>query len=64
MMARKGVQLAHWFFYANDDKCNTLYCRSGLRDTKTAGFVELPVYRAFAAFMQVERHSSPANKLS
>eukprot|EP00775_Hariotina_reticulata_P009931 gene9931-10086_t len=52
MMARKGVQLAHWFFYANDDKCNTLFCRSGLRDTKTAGFAELPVYRAFAAFIQ------------
>ena len=53
LLARKGVDQSHWFFYANDDKCNTLFCRSGLRDTKTAGFVEMPVYRSFNAFLQV-----------
>jgi len=26
----QDVQLAHWFFYASHDKCNTLFCRSGL----------------------------------
>jgi hypothetical protein len=33
--------------------CNTLFCRSGLRDTYTNGFAEEPVYRAYRAFLQV-----------
>lgn len=53
LFARKGVELAHWFFYANDDGCKTLFCRSGLRDTYSNGFAEQPVYRSFKGFMQV-----------
>uniref|UniRef100_A0A383VQX7 F5/8 type C domain-containing protein n=1 Tax=Tetradesmus obliquus TaxID=3088 RepID=A0A383VQX7_TETOB len=53
LFARKGVEQAHWFFYANDDGCSTLFCRSGLRDTYTAGFGEEPVYRAYRAFLQL-----------
>lgn len=40
---------------ADDDKCDTLFCRSGLRDTASRSFAELPVYRAFKAFLQVRR---------
>lgn len=42
----------------DDDKCQTLFCRSGLRDTATAGFAEVPVYRAFKAFLQVSSRTT------
>lgn len=37
----------------DDNACQTLFCRSGLRDTLARGFAELPVYRAFKAFLTV-----------
>lgn len=40
---------------ADDDKCETLFCRSGLRDTASRVFADLPVYRALKAFLQVRQ---------
>jgi hypothetical protein len=49
---------------ADDDKCETLFCRSGLRDTASRGFDELPVYRAFDALLQVRATGCQLSPLS
>lgn len=50
-----------WWVLADDDKCETLFCRSGLRDTASRAFADLPVYRASKAFLQV-RHAGIAGE--
>ncbi|PNH07567.1 hypothetical protein TSOC_005986, partial [Tetrabaena socialis] len=52
VMARKGVQVAHWFFYANGDEGSGVFTRSGLRGSNSTSFPALPVWYALRAFMQ------------
>jgi len=62
ILARKGIDRAHWFFYADGDNCTTtLFCRSGLRGANETGFPIKPVYRSLSGFMQVS--PSPASLL-
>ena len=54
IIARKGVDQAHWFFYADGDACEiTIFCRSGLRGSNDTGFPIKPVYRSLVSFMQL-----------
>ncbi|KAL4458642.1 hypothetical protein ABPG75_013507 [Micractinium tetrahymenae] len=52
IIARKGIDQTHWFFYADGDNCTTtLFCRSGLRGANETGFPPKPVYRSLSGFM-------------
>ncbi|GFR48117.1 hypothetical protein Agub_g9944 [Astrephomene gubernaculifera] len=53
IMARKGVQQAIWFFYANGDEGSGVFTRSGLRGSNSTHFPTLPVYSALSSFLQL-----------
>ncbi|GFR48118.1 hypothetical protein Agub_g9945 [Astrephomene gubernaculifera] len=53
IMARKGVQQAIWFFYANGDVGSGVFTRSGLRGSNSTHFPTLPVYSALSSFLQL-----------
>ncbi|XP_013381729.1 uncharacterized protein LOC106152620 [Lingula anatina] len=47
ILTRLGVERATWFFYANTEDCDTLFCRSGLTGSKAVDFEKKDVFRAF-----------------
>lgn len=49
MFARWGLDRLTWFFYANDAKCNTLFCRSGVTGSVNVGFAPKRSFIAFQA---------------
>jgi MYXO-CTERM domain-containing protein len=51
LLSRLGVRRAAWYFYANLDTCDTLFCRSGLVASATAGFTEKATFRALQALV-------------
>ncbi|GIL99515.1 hypothetical protein Vretimale_4644, partial [Volvox reticuliferus] len=53
IMARKGVQVADWFFYANADGGSGVFERSGLRGSNATSFPALPVYYSLSSLMQL-----------
>lgn len=52
LMARSNVERATWFFYANSEDCNTLFCRSGLTTSAKTHFRKKAVFYAFRALLQ------------
>lgn len=46
------------FFYADDNNCNTLFCRSGLRGGSGAGFPALQAYRSLRGLLQVGKRGT------
>ncbi|KAL4224987.1 hypothetical protein ACF0H5_015682 [Mactra antiquata] len=52
LLARSNVERATWYFYANTDDCNTLFCRSGLTTSVTTHFQKKAVFYAFQALLQ------------
>ncbi|KXZ55117.1 hypothetical protein GPECTOR_3g27 [Gonium pectorale] len=56
VMARKGIEVAHWFFYADGDELSDasgVFTRSGLMGSNSTNFPIKPVYRALKSFMQL-----------
>ncbi|MEI6527815.1 MAG: hypothetical protein WCP62_17440, partial [Planctomycetota bacterium] len=51
MLSRLGLDRLTWFFYANDAKCDTLYCRSGVTGSVNTGFTPKQSFRAFQALL-------------
>ncbi len=52
MLSRLGLDRLTWFFYANDAKCDTLYCRSGVTGSLNTGFAPKQSFRAFQALLK------------
>ncbi len=51
LLSRLGLDRLTWFFYANDAKCDTLYCRSGVTGSVNTGFTPKQSFRAFQALL-------------
>ncbi|OWF44288.1 uncharacterized protein LOC110458598 [Mizuhopecten yessoensis] len=51
LAARLGLGRATWYFYANTDTCNTLFCRSGLTTTAKHNFTEKAVFHMFESVL-------------
>lgn len=49
--SRLGLERATWFFYANVEGCDTLYCRSGLTGTPSSGFAPKRSFVALQALV-------------
>ncbi len=52
ILSRFGLDRLTWFFYANDAKCDTLYCRSGVTGSLNTGFAPKQSFRAFQALLK------------
>lgn len=44
--SRLGIDRATWFFYANENRPSSLYTRSGLTSSKSAGFAKKRTFKA------------------
>lgn len=53
ILSRSNVQKVTWFFYANSEYCNTLFCRSGLTASKTHNYAKKDVFIAFQELLGV-----------
>ncbi|KAL3874655.1 hypothetical protein ACJMK2_037637 [Sinanodonta woodiana] len=53
MITRHQIQKATWYFYANLDNCDTLFCRSGLTSSKMHNFTKKAVFQAFETVLQM-----------
>ena len=53
IIARHNIEKATWFFYANSDTCNTLYCRSGLTASKKHNFAKKKVFLEFQILLNL-----------
>ena len=53
ILARHNIEKATWFFYANSDTCNTLYCRSGLTASRKHNFVKKKVFLEFESLLNI-----------
>ncbi|XP_060075734.1 uncharacterized protein LOC132555402 [Ylistrum balloti] len=51
LSARLGIARATWYFYANSDTCNTLFCRSGLTTSIKHNFTEKAVFHMFESVL-------------
>ncbi|XP_033747726.1 LOW QUALITY PROTEIN: uncharacterized protein LOC117332799 [Pecten maximus] len=51
LAARLGLGRATWYFYANTDTCNTLFCRSGLTTSSKHNFTEKAVFHMFESVL-------------
>jgi hypothetical protein len=51
ILSRLGLDRLTWFFYANDKKCDTLYCRSGVTSSFNTGFKPKQSFRAFQSLL-------------
>jgi serine/threonine-protein kinase ATR len=51
LWSRLGFERATWFFYANLEGCDTLYCRSGLTGSAATGFAPKRAYVALQALL-------------
>ena len=53
ILARHNIEKATWFFYANSDTCNTLYCRSGLTASTNHNFAKKKVFLEFQSLFNL-----------
>lgn len=53
ILTRSNVQKVTWFFYANSQYCNTLFCRSGLTASIAQNFTKKDVFVAFQELLGV-----------
>ena len=51
LWSRLGFERATWFFYANIEGCDTLYCRSGLTGSPATGFAPKQAFVALQALL-------------
>lgn len=51
LWSRLGFERATWFFYANIEGCDTLYCRSGLTGSPATGFAPKLAFVALQALL-------------
>ncbi|KXZ55128.1 hypothetical protein GPECTOR_3g28 [Gonium pectorale] len=53
ILARKQIEVAIWFFYADGDDGSGVFARSGLMGSNSTRFPIKPVYRALRSFLQL-----------
>lgn len=53
ILARLGIEKAAWYFFANTENCNTLFCRSGLTGSVNTNFMKKKVFNAFDALLSI-----------
>jgi hypothetical protein len=58
MLSRLGLDRLTWFFYANDAKCDTLYCRSGVTGSVNTGFAPKQSFRPAPSPCQAQRQAA------
>ncbi|KAH3766489.1 serine/threonine-protein kinase ATR [Pelomyxa schiedti] len=58
MFIRFGVERLTWFFYADGDDCNTLYCRSGLSQQSQLAFTPKSTLKALSSLVSLLGNST------